>query len=107
MEKYIVFGPIIIFFGFFGLLILGFFLLVGKLIIKGKNQTWTGEVIEKSDFLKDKEDSNQKEHILSLKVQMDNGETHSIPASVKFYNEIKVGDKLKKDKGSLWAKKIS
>jgi hypothetical protein len=107
MEKYIVFGPIIIFFGFFGLLILGFFMLVGKLVLKSKNDSWVGEVIDKSDFIKDKDDSNLKEHILSLKVQMENGETHSIPASRDFYNEIKVGDKLKKDKGSLWPKKIS
>ena len=107
MEKYVVFGPIIIFFGFFGLLILGFFILVGKLVMKSKNDAWVGEVIDKSDFIKDKDDSNLKEHILSLKVQMDNGETHSIPASAKFFNEIKVGDKLKKDKGSLWPKKIS
>lgn len=106
MEKYIVFGSIIIFFGFFGLLILGFFLLVGKLLFKAKGETWIGEVIDKSDFVKEKDDSNLKEHILSLKVQFENGEVHSIPASSKFYNEIKIGDKLKKDKGSLWPKKI-
>lgn len=107
MEKYIVFGPIVIFFGFFGLLILGFFLLVGKLVMKSKNDSWVGEVIDKSDFVKDKDDSNLKEHILSLKVQMENGETHSIPASRAFFNEIKIGDKLKKEKGSLWPKKIT
>lgn len=106
MEKYVVFGPIIIFFGFFLLLIIGFFALVGKLVLKSKNDEWIGEVIDKSDFVKEKDGSNLKEHILSLKIQLENGEIHSIPASVNFYNEIKVGDKLKKEKGSLWPKKL-
>ena len=107
MEKYVVFGPIIIFFAFFGFLILGFFLLVGKLIFKAKNQAWIGEVIDKNHVVKDKDDSQLKEHLYSYKVQLENGETHNIAASLQFYNEIKIGDRLKKDKGSLWPKKIS
>jgi len=106
MEKYVVFGPIIIFFAFFGLLILGFFLLVFKLVFKAKGQEWTGEVIDKSDVIHEDMDSNIPSHVLSLKVQLENGETHSIAVSRKFFNEVKVGDKLKKDKGSLLPKKI-
>lgn len=106
MEKYIVFGPIVIFFAFFGLLILGFFLLVGKLIFKAKNDAWVGEVIDKNRVEKDKDDGPGKETFLSFKVQLENGEVHNIAASPKFYNEVKVGDKLKKEKGSLWPKKI-
>ncbi|MCX6730421.1 MAG: hypothetical protein NTZ55_01090 [Candidatus Roizmanbacteria bacterium] len=94
MEKYIVFGPIVIFFGFFFLLIIGFFVLIGKLFIKGKNQAWKGEVIDKVKFEKKDDDTKRIERLLSLKVQLENGEIHSIPATVEFYNKVKVGDKL-------------
>jgi hypothetical protein len=106
MEKYVVFGPIVIFFGFFFLLIIGFFVLVGKLVMKGKNQSWIGEVIEKVVFEDKDFDTNRKQRLLSLKVRLENGEVHSIPATVDFYNQIKVGDKLEKKKGELWPKKI-
>lgn len=106
MEKYIVFGPIIIFFGFFFLLIFGFFALVAKLVFKAKNDEWVGEVIDKSHVVRNKDESNLKEHLYSYKVQLENGEVHGIAASLKFFNEIKIGDKLKKEKGSLWPKKI-
>ncbi|PIY72345.1 hypothetical protein COY87_01440 [Candidatus Roizmanbacteria bacterium CG_4_10_14_0_8_um_filter_33_9] len=105
MEKYVVFGPMIIFMGFFLLLILGFFALVGKLVIKGKNQEWKGEVIDKSNFEKKDEDDHVS-HILSLKVQLENGEAHNVPAQPDFYNQIKIGDKLEKKKGALWPVKI-
>lgn len=105
MEKYIVFGPIIIFFGIFFLLVFGFLALVAKLVLKAKNDAWIGEVIDKGHNTK--RDDDKVEHFYSLKVKLENGETHNIPATVQFYNEIKVGDKLKKDKGSLWPKKIS
>jgi len=107
MEKYIVFGPIIIFFGFFGLLILGFFLLVGKLVLKAKSDAWVGEVIDKGHNTKKDSDSKRLEHFYFYRVRLENGEEHNIATSIKFWNEIKVGDKLKKDKGSLWPKKIS
>lgn len=106
MEKYVVFGPIIIFFGIFTLLIIGFLMLVLKLVFKAKNQSWIGEVIDKNHVERDKDDSRLKEHLYSYKVQLENGEIHNIAASREFYNEIKIGDKLKKDKGSLWPKKI-
>jgi hypothetical protein len=106
MEKYVVFGPIIIFFGFFFLLILGFFALVGKLFLQGKNQAWKGEVIDKNYVEKHDDDSRRVSHLYSLKVQLENGEIHDIPAKPDFYNQIKVGDNLEKKKGSLWPVKI-
>ena len=106
MEKYVVFGPIILFFGFFFLLIVGFFTLIGKLVIKGKNQAWVGEVIDKNYVQKKDDDSHRVSHLYSLKVQLENGEVHSIPAKTDFYNQIKVGDKLEKKKGAFWPVKI-
>ena len=96
----------IIFFAFFALLVIGFLALVVKLIFKTKGDAWIGEVIDKSHVEKDKEDSHLKEHLYSLKIQLENGETHFIPASREFFNKIKIGDKLKKEKGQLFPKKI-
>ena len=107
MEKYVIFGPIIIFFGFMAILVIGFLLLVGKLFLKGKSAAWIGEVVDKSHVEKDKDDSNKKEHFYSLKVKLENGEVHAIPAHKDFFDSIKVGDKLEKKKGELWPKKIS
>jgi len=102
MEKYIVFGPIIIFFGFFFLLILGFFALIGKLFMKGKNESWRAEVIEKVVHVQKDDNTKRTSRLLSLKIQLENGEIHSIPAKAEFYNKVKVGDKLEKKKGALW-----
>jgi len=96
-----VFLPMILFFGFFG-----FLALVVKLVFQAKDQVWVGEVIDKSHVVKDKYDSNLKEHLYSYKVKLENGETHNIAASLEFFNQIKIGDRLKKDKGALWPKKI-
>ncbi len=106
MEKYVVFGPIIVFFGFFFLLVFGFIALVGKLFMQGKNQAWIGEVIDKNHVEKQDDDSRRVSHLYSLKVQLENGEVHNIPAKQEFYSQIKVGDKLEKKKGELWPVKI-
>jgi len=106
MEKYVVFGPIIIFFGFFFLLIFCFFALVTKLVFKAKNDCWTGEIIDKVLIERRKDDSPGKEQLLSLKVRLENGEVHSIPATFKFYNEVNTGDRLEKKKGELWPRKV-
>ncbi len=107
MEKYVVFGPIIVFFAIFALLVIGFFILVGKLIFKAKSDSWVGEVIDKGHNTKRDSSSNKIEHFYFFKVRIENGEEHNIATSQKFFNEIKVGDKLKKEKGSLWPKKTS
>lgn len=101
-EETIIFGPIIIFFGFFALLVLGFFLLVGKLFFKAKNDSWVGEVIDKKYIEKDKEDSCVKERLYSYRVRLTNGEEHNIASSAEFYSQVKIGDRLEKKKGALW-----
>jgi len=70
--------------------------------MKGKNQSWKGEVIDKVRFEKKDDDTKRTETFLSLKVQLENGEIHSIPARPDFYNRVKVGDRLEKKKGALW-----
>lgn len=41
------FLPIILFFGFFGILVVGFIALVIYLVNKGKQDAWTGKLIDK------------------------------------------------------------
>jgi hypothetical protein len=109
MGKTIVFLPIIIFFGFFGLLVVGFFALIAKLFFKAKAQSWEGVVLDKGHHIKEEKDEDgfKKQHnFYSLKVQLDNGEIHNIPVTADFYQKIKVGDRLKKEKGALWPKKV-
>jgi len=106
MEKYIVLGPIILFLGFFALLIIGFLGFIARLFMKGKNQAWIGTVIEKVVFEKKDDDSKRVIRLFSLKIQLENGELHSIPATEVLYNKVKEGDKLEKKKGALWPEKI-
>lgn len=113
MEKTIVFLPIILFFGFFFLLIIGFFALVAKLVLKAKADSWEGEVIDKGHHIKQTRheitkglQTTKKENLYSIKVRLDNGEIHNIAVSSDFYQKIKVGDRLRKEKGDLWPKKI-
>jgi hypothetical protein len=105
MEKAIVFGPIIIFFGFFGLLVIGFFVLIGKLISKSKNESWQGEVIDKKhNVTEDMDDKVTNSYFLVVK--MDNGTERNVGLSPKMWDEFKIGDKIQKPKGKLYPSKV-
>jgi hypothetical protein len=105
MEKYVVFGPIILFFGFFLLLIIGFLGFVIRLMFRAKNAAWTGEVINKK--INEVEDDNgRKEQHFVYQVRMDNGQTHYYPATAGFYKELQIGDRLEKKKGEMHPIKI-
>ena len=106
--KLIVFLPIIIFFAIFGLLILGFILLVLK-IVKGTAQSsWKGEVIDKSHNTKrDSDYHNRVSNYYTLVVSTEEGVTRNIAVSREMYDSCNVGDKLEKPKGKLNPIKIS
>jgi hypothetical protein len=105
MEKAVVFGPIILFFGFFLLLIIGFFVLIGKLISKSKNESWTGEVIDKKhNVTEDMDDKVVNSYYLVVK--MENGDERNIGLSPVMFDKFNIGDKLKKPKGKLFPEKI-
>jgi|GEM_PF-678406 len=106
--------PLIIFLIFLlpGLIV---FLWIIKLVLKGRKESWEGVVVDKGYTEKDKEDEKgviyrigpeNKEYFFYIKVKLDNGEIHSIAVTPKMYEEIKVGDRLRKEKGALWPKKI-
>jgi len=107
MEKIVVFGPIILFFGFFALLVIGFFVLIGKLISKSKNESWKGEVVDKKhNQVRDDEYKNKMNDFYFLVVKMENGNQRNIGLSREMWDKFKVGDKLQKPKGKLFPEKI-
>lgn len=107
MGKIIVFLPIIIFFGFFGLLIVGFFTLVFKLIFKSKASYWKGEIIDKKhNQVRDRENPKKFNHFYYLVVKTDEGKEIKVGLSQMMFDKFKVGEKIEKPKGKLFPEKI-
>lgn len=106
MEKFVVFLPVILFFGFIALVIFGTLALMGKLVKNAKDSSWQGEVIDKNCVEREDFDTDKKELYYSFKVKMDNGEIHNVATSPSFYNEVNIGDRLGKEKGAMWPKKL-
>jgi hypothetical protein len=105
--KILVFLPMILFMAVFGLLILGFFGLVIKLVLRAKNSAWTGQVIDKLFNQRRDSDSNRMENFFTLVVTPDGGgRDMKLGVSKQLYDTFEVGDKIKKDKGELLPKKI-
>lgn len=108
-EKLIVFGPIIIFFLFFGVLVIGFLFLVAKVISRGRKSAWTGVVIDKlyNQRRGSFEDSHKVSQFYTLVFKTDAGVTIKIAVSKAMYGEYNVGDRAQKKSGEFWQKKIS
>jgi len=76
------------------------------LIKKGRDQSWTGTITKK--VVNDTEDEDgHVSQIYSLNIHTDEGKDIKVGTAVKFYSEVKVGDRLKKEKGKSWPEKIS
>ena len=99
--KLVVFMPIIIFMVVFLILIAGFIFLVLKIVLKTRNSSWKGEVIDKSFNTKRDMDSNRKSSFYTLVVKTDEGLTRKIAVNQAMYNSCEVGDKLEKPLGKL------
>jgi hypothetical protein len=106
MEKLVIFLPIILFFGFFALLVIGFFVLIFKLIMKSKNSFWTGEVMDKVHNQRRDFDSDRMEDFYYLAVTTDQGKEMKVGLSAQMWDQFNKGDKIKKDKGKLYPEKI-
>jgi hypothetical protein len=107
MEKTVIFLPIILFFGFFALLIVGFLILVFKLVMKSKNSSWTGEVKDKVHNQREDYDSHRMEHFYSLVVMTGEGKEMKVGLSQQMWDGFNIGDKIKKDKGKLFPEKVA
>ncbi|MBP9781971.1 hypothetical protein KBC89_04935 [Candidatus Woesebacteria bacterium] len=106
-EKLIVFGPLVIFFLFFGALIFGFFFVVGKLVNAGRKSAWKGVVIDKLYNERRDFDNNKKiDHFYTLVFKTEDGKTLKVGASKQMYDEYAIGDKAEKKSGKLWQEKV-
>jgi hypothetical protein len=105
-EKVIIFGPIIIFFVIFGGLVVGFLVVVAKLIAKGKKSAWKGILVDKLHKTKDEYDSNQVNHFYTLVFKTEEGKEIKVGTSKEMYDSYNIGDKAVKKSGALWQTKI-
>jgi hypothetical protein len=106
MEKIVFFLPIILFFVVFALLAGGFLALVFSLIMKSKNSSWTGEVVDKVHNEKKDYESHRMEHFYYLVVMTSEGKEMKVGLSQQLWDGFNVGDKIKKPKGKLFPEKI-
>jgi hypothetical protein len=82
-------------------------LFIIKIIVKGKNEGWTGTVIDKNHNTKrDDEYKNKVDHFYSLKMKMTDGRERNIAVSGEFWNTCALGDTVEKPKGALYPKKV-
>jgi hypothetical protein len=105
-EKACIFGPIIIFFTIFALLVAGFIILVVKLIKKGKASAWQGELVDKLYRSRDDSDSGRTEHFYTLVFKTIEGKMIKVGTSREIYDSYVIGDKAEKKSGELGLKKI-
>ncbi|NMC35477.1 hypothetical protein GYA49_00360 [Candidatus Beckwithbacteria bacterium] len=105
-AKAVVFGPIVIFFGVFLLLIIGFLAFVVKLLLKAKASAWVGEVVEKKHKVIDDFDEGEQ-HRFIVVFKTTEGKTLNVEVSHDIWEDYKVGDKAEKKAGTLWPEKLS
>jgi hypothetical protein len=108
MEKAVIFGPMILFFGFFLILIIAFLGFIFKLIMKSKNEEWTGEVIDKQyNAVRDSEYHNKMNYFYWLVVKTTDGRDRKIGLSQEMWNKFEIGNRLYKPKGKLFPEKVN
>lgn len=89
----------------FLLVMVVFFIFGVKFMTKERKLSWSGEVIDK-EHSEWKEDNGKTTFYYTLKVKLDTGKTHNVSVSKEFYDDVKIGDKIKKDKGTARPIKI-
>lgn len=105
--KLLVFLPMIIFFAFFLILVIGIFILIFKLIKNGRESAWTGTLVDKKYFEKDREDSRLKDNFYTLIFETDEKKIVKVGVSKEIYATYKTGDRAEKVKGELYIKKLA
>jgi hypothetical protein len=106
-EKAFVFGPIIIFFLFFGSLIIGFLFLVFKVIRSGLKSAWKGVVIDKTyNERRDSDHHNKVNQFYCIVFKTDNGQTRKIAVTKQMYDSYNIGDRAEKKSGARWMEKV-
>jgi nitrogen fixation protein FixH len=106
-EQAVIFAPIIIFFLIFISLIIGFLLVVVKLVLKAKKSAWQGIVVDKIYKSNRDFDTNYIKHYYTIVFEVAKGKTIKVGVDKKTYDNYQIGDKAEKKSGELWPKKIS
>lgn len=106
MEKTVVFLPLIIFGGFFALMVVGFFFLVLKLVKKGKDSEWKGKLVEKKYVEGEDFDSGDKKDYYTLIFETGEGKRIKVGTDRGTYDEYKVDDQAEKVKGEFRPRKL-
>ncbi len=89
----------------FFLVVVVFFIFGMRYITRERKISWSGEVVDKEQS--EWTDNNDKINLsYILKVKLDDGKMHEVEVSKEFYDEVKIGDKIKKDKGTARPIKI-
>lgn len=87
-----------------------FFIFGVRHMTRERRIAWSGELIDKYQFKQEEtiegEETGRTYDVYMLKVKLDNGKTHEVAVSKEFYDEVKIGDKLKKDLGTSRPTKI-
>jgi hypothetical protein len=82
-------------------------LFIVKIVLKGKNEAWSGTVIDKNHKTqRDDEFKNKINHFYSLKMKMKDGRERNIAVSGEFWDSCKIGDTIEKPKGALYPKRV-
>lgn len=105
-EKTFIFGPIIIFFAFFLLLIIGFLALVLKLVFKGKKDAWVGVVVDKIHNTYRDFDSDDEKDLYTLVFNTTTGRQVKYGTTKLIYDDYSVGDKAEKISGKFHIQKL-
>lgn len=87
------------------MLIVGFLFLVIKLVKKGKDSFWTGEVIDKKHIQRRDSESKRMNDFYTIIFKTDNGKQVKVGVAKEEYDDWKVGDKGEKKKGQFKPKK--
>jgi len=106
MEKKIIFLPMIFFGVIFLVLIIGFLGLVIKLIKRGRDSAWSGELVEKKYFEGEDMDTDLKKDYFTLIFKTKEGKQVKVGVDKKTYDSYKVGDKAEKIKGEFHPRKL-
>jgi hypothetical protein len=105
-EKIIIFAPILIFFLIFAGLVIGFLVIVVKLVSKGRKMAWQGTLVDKMYKTREDYDSKRINHFYTLVFKTEEGKEIKVGTSQEVYDTYNIGDRAEKKSGELWPKKI-
>lgn len=91
----------------FSILVVGFLLLVGKLIKKQRDIYWIGEIIDKKITQTEDFDTHRKEMNHMILVRTDAGKEVKAGLSRQMYENLSIGDRVEKKVGQLYPVKVA